>query len=154
MPSNQDRRLGRPNGRKSRLQELQTPILKARKRELLPLTIGYQEAKSRQGKKKIFIVRRHVGREEGFRKSTEVSKTEKSGARMKIKDTCGSRKNEEAYKQLIRRFGRYKRIRTEIIQTIQAGRAAGKIPGIFPDWERIRARILKGDRIQLWFGGN
>ena len=52
-------------------------------------------------------------------------------------------KQDEDFHQLARRFGRYKRARTDALKTIRDERARENKPDEFVDWETAHARVVK-----------
>ena len=102
-------------GRESYLVKIKEMVFDLRKCELYPMLSGYQEIRTCHGDKMIFIIHGGPGCAIWFRGFAYLSKTgriwemNEEGRQLKIT------RNEEDYHTLARRFGRYKRARTEAL---------------------------------------
>ena len=110
---------------------------------------GYTIGRSWESDKEVYAIHGNNGCEMWFKRFEEISKTGKirglntPGKYLKIT------RSEEEYHQLSRRFGRYKRLRTDTLTKMRDGQRERESAqqGKFIEWREVHAKI------QQWKGG-
>ena len=112
-----------------------------RKCELYPMISGYHETKNWFGDKTTFAIHGNPGCEIWFRRFIDLSRAgeiwelNEEGRHLKVT------RNEEDYRQLARRFGRYKKERADAIGEIRFGQSTGAIPDRVIGWKEAHKRV-------------
>ena len=130
-------------GRKSYLLKIKEMPLDVRKCGTRPLLVVYRDIRNWLGEKATYAARGNPGCEIWPHRFAELSKT---GMAWGINEENGHRKvtrNEEEYRQLARRFGRYKRARTAEIADVGNIQAQSNLPDTFVGWQEVHINVLE-----------
>ena len=137
-------------GKKSYMQHARGLLLELRKCEIYPMLSGYREMRSWYGGKSAYLLHGNPVCEVSPRLFVDISRTAKAwglndeGHRLRVAG------NEEGFRQLTRRFGRYKKMRTWALNDIRSHRENDKLPGKYVDWKEAHAMVMSmrgGNRI-------
>ena len=134
--------------RKSHILKTKEPHQDMRRCEIYPTISGYTIGKRWDDAKAVYIIHGTSGCAIWFKRFGEISTTGRTWGLNEQGMPLEITRNEEEYRQLARRFGRYKRVRGEALETLKAEKAREGEPGQFITWGEVRERAPK------WRSGN
>ena len=129
--------------RKSYLLKIKELLFDLRKCEVYPTLSGYQETKSWFGDKMTFAIHGNPGCDIWFRQFVDLSKTGRVWELNEEGRHLKGARIEEDYRQLARRFGRYKRARADALGEIRYEQTTENAPDKFIGWKQVQKRVIE-----------
>lgn len=90
-----------------------------------------------------YIIRGNPGCEDWCRRMVDISRIGKMWGLSEEQHHMGIMKHEEDFRQLTRRFGRYKKMRIVALKVIRGARVKERNPDEYVGWEEARAGVLQ-----------